>query len=199
MITLYWCPNTRASRIMWLLGETGLDYETKHIDIRDAEARKDPGFQAASPMGKVPAIADGDVTVADSAAIGLYIADRYPEAGLAPAVDDPARGRYLFWMTYTPGCIEPAMMEMARGLEPNRASSGWGDFGLMIETLEKGLGDGPWLLGETFSAADVLNGSSVYFMKQFGMLTGNAALDAYAERCLARPAYQRALARNEAA
>lgn len=199
MITLYWCPNTRASRIMWLMEESGLDYETKHIDIRDAEARKDPGFLAASPMGKVPAIADGAVTVADSAAIGLYIADRYPETGLAPAADDPARGRYLFWMTYTPGSIEPAMAEKFNGTEPNRASSGWGDFGLMIETLEKGLGDGPWLLGETFSAADVLVGSSVYFMKQFDMLTGNAALDAYAERCLARPAYQKALARNEAA
>lgn len=199
MITLYWCPNTRASRILWLLEESGLDYETRPIDIRDPEARKDPGFRAASPMGKVPAIADGAVTVADSAAIGLYVADRYPETGLAPAADDPARGRYLFWMTYTPGCIEPAMMEMARGLEPNRAQSGWGDFGLMIETLETGLGDGPWLLGETFSAADVLVGSSVYFMKQFDMLSGNAALDAYTDRCLARPALRKALARDEAA
>ena len=103
MIKLYWCPKTRASRSLWLLGELGVEFERVHIDLRDPESRADSGFRAASPMGKVPAIADGEVRLADSAAIALYLADRYPRAGLAPAIDHPDRGRYLYWSTYTPG------------------------------------------------------------------------------------------------
>ena len=119
MITLFWCPQTRASRILWLLEEMNEPFEVRLVDIRDPEAKKDPDFIAASPMGKVPALMDtapgGTVYVADSAAIALYLADRYPSAGLAPAIDDPARGQYLYRMTFTPGVIEPAMMEKFTG------------------------------------------------------------------------------------
>ena len=200
MITLFWCPKTRASRILWLLEELQQPFELRLIDIRKPEARADPDFVAASPMGKVPAIMDrapnGVVHVADSAAIGLYLADRYPAAGLAPAIDDPRRGAYLYWMTYTPGVIEPAMAEKFNNWQVSRASCGWGNFPTMIEVLERGLAEGPWLLGEQFSAADVLVGSSVYFMKIFGVLPDSPVLAAYAERCLARPAYAKALARD---
>lgn len=134
--------------------------------------------------------------LADSAAIGLYLADRYPASGLAPAIDDPPRAPYLYWMTYTPGVIEPAMAEKFNYWEVGRATSGWGNFALMIEVLEQGLAGGPWLLGERFSAADVMVGSSVYFMKLFGVLPDSRLLSDYAERCLARPAYQKALARD---
>ena len=93
MITLFWCPQTRASRILWLLAAQPETFEVKMIDVRDPVARSDPDFVAASPMGKVPAIMDttsnGVVQMADSASIGLYLADRYPAAGLAPAIDDP--------------------------------------------------------------------------------------------------------------
>jgi glutathione S-transferase len=200
MITLFWCPRTRASRILWLLEEMDQPFEVRMIDIRDPEARSDPEFRAASPMGKVPAImdtgGDGVVRVADSAAIALYLADRYPSAGLAPPVDDAARGDYLYWMTFTPGVIEPAMSEKFNDWQVSRATSGWGDFPTMIEVLERGLQPGPWLLGERFSAADVLVGSSVYFMKVFGVLPDSAILHEYCDRCLARPAYQKALARD---
>ena len=200
MITLFWCPRTRASRILWLLEEMSEPFEVRLIDIRKPEARADPDFQAASPMGKVPAIMDvtaqGVVRVADSAAIGLYLADRYPASALAPAMDDPRRGDYLYWMTYTPGVIEPAMSEKFNKWEVSRFSSGWGNFDAMIEVLERGLAEGPWLLGERFSAADVLVGSSVYFMKLFGVLPDSQVLSGYAERCLARPAYAKALARD---
>ena len=138
----------------------------------------------------------GVVRVADSAAIALYLADRYPSAGLAPPVDDAARGDYLYWMTFTPGVIEPAMSEKFNDWQVSRATSGWGDFPTMIEVLERGLQPGPWLLGERFSAADVLVGSSVYFMKVFGVLPDSAILHEYCDRCLARPAYQKALARD---
>lgn len=200
MITLFWCPRTRASRILWLLEEMQEPFEVHTVDIRDPAARGDAGFRACSPMGKVPAIRDtrpdGEVRVADSAAIALYLADRYPAAGLAPSIDDPRRGAYLYWMTYTPGVIEPAMAEKFNGWQVGRATSGWGDFEQMVEVLEKGLQPGPWLLGEQFTAADVLVGSSAYFMKLFGILPDRPPIEAYADRCLARPAYQRALARD---
>jgi len=197
MIKLFWCPRTRASRILWLLEELDQPFEVRLIDIRDAESRSEPDFRQASPMGKVPAIEDGEVRMAESAAIALYLADRYPTAGLAPAIDDPLRGSYLYWMTFTPAVIEPSMMEKFNGWSVNRANSGWGDFDLMIETLSAGLQTGPWLLGDQFSAADVIVGSSVYFMRQFGLLPESKPLNDYAERCLARPAYAKALARDE--
>jgi len=200
MITLFWCPRTRASRILWLLEELNEPFDVRMIDIRNAEAKQVPDFMAASPMGKVPAIMDtagGQVVhMADSAAIGLYLADRYPAAGLAPAIDDPRRGSYLYWMTFTPGVIEPAMSEKFNNWKVSRATSGWGDFGSMIEVLERGLAPGPWLLGGRFSVADVLVGSSVYFMKIFNILPDSRVLSDYADRCLARPAYQKALARD---
>jgi len=200
MITLFWCPKTRASRILWLLGELGQPFEVRMIDIRKPEAKADPDFMAASPMGKVPALMDTDgetvVRVADSAAIALYLADRYPSAGLAPPVDGARRGDYLYWMTFTPGVIEPAMSEKFNNWQVSRITSGWGDFATMIDVLERGLQRGPWLLGERFSAADVLVGSSVYFMKLFGVLPDSATLQGYCDRCLARPAYQQALARD---
>ncbi len=195
MIKLFWCPQTRASRILWMLEEMGEIFEIETVDLRKPET-KSAEFLGASPMGKVPAIADGPVRIADSAAIALYLADRYPASALAPKIDGPLRGSYLYWMTFTPGVIEPAMAEKFNNWEVNRGSSGWGDWDLMIEVLEKGLEQGPWLLGERFSAADVLVGSSVYFMKIFGILPENPVLEAYVERCLARPAYAQALARD---
>lgn len=191
---LFWHPKTRASRLVWMLEEAGLQYERVAIDIRDPTAERDPAFALASPMGKVPALHDGDVYMADSAAICLYLADRYPASGLAPAADHPQRGAYLYWMVFSPGVMEPAMGEKFAGVTPNRVSSGWGDFDTMIEVLEKGVSGGPWLLGDRFSAADVMVGSGVHFMHVFGALPDSAPLRAYMERCVARRAFQAAMA-----
>lgn len=190
---LFWCPQTRSARALWLLEETGLDYDRVLIDIRDPAKPRDPDFAKASPLGKVPAIADGAVYLADGAAIGIYVADKYPQTKLAPAIDDPTRGQYLFWMLFTPGVIEPAMSEKFTGATPNKLQNGWGDFDTMMSVLEKGVADSEWLLGDTFSAADVMVGSSANFMKMFGALPENKPIEAYIERCLARPAYKRAL------
>ena len=195
MIRLFWCPQTRASRILWMLEEMDEPFEVEMVDIRNPGS-KSAEFLAASPMGKVPAIEDGPVKIADSSAIALYLADRYPACGLAPAIDDPLRGSYLYWMTFTPGVIEPSMAEKFNQWEVNRGSSGWGNYDLMMEVLEKGLETGPWLLGKRFSAADILVGSSVYFMKLFGILPETPVLETYLKRCLARPAYVKALARD---
>lgn len=194
-VKFFWCPNTRASRVLWMLEEAGVVYDRVLIDIRDPSAARDPDFALASPMGKVPALADGDVRMADSAAICLYIADRYPACGLAPTLDEPTRGRYLYWMLYTPGVVEPALSERFRGTAPNRFSNGWGDFDAMVQTLEQGLAHGrPWLLGDEFSAADVMVGSSVVFMEELNVLPDSATLRAYGQRCAARPAYITAVA-----
>ena len=195
---LYWSPQTRSTRALWMLEEAGLDYERERVDIQNPDRDNSAEFLDASPMGKVPALVDGAVRMSESAAICLYIADRYAAGTLAPAIDDPARGKFLYWLMYTPAVIEPSMSEKFHGVETNRYRSGWGDFDLMLETLEGGLAGKDWVLGEHFSAADVMLGSSVVFMRLFGMLPDSAVLGAYADRCLARPAYQRALALNEA-
>ncbi len=198
MMTLFWAPKTRASRALWMLEEAGVDYEIAHVDIR-AEKRSDSDvFRSASPMGKVPALADGETLLAESAAICLYVADRYSPGTLAPALDDPLRGQYLYWTMFTPAVVEPAMAEKFSGATTNPSSHGWGDYDSMIATLEGGLADGPWVLGERFTAADVMVGSSVVFMRLFGILPESQSLNEYADRCLARPAYRAAMAREEA-
>ena len=195
---LYWSPRTRASRVVWMLEEAQVSYDRVRIEINDEDAKADPAFRAASPMGKVPALEDGEVRMADSAAICIYVADKYPASGLAPGINDPARGQYLYWMFYTPGVIEPCMAEKISGVEPNPGRNGWGSFNAMISTLENGLQSGPWLLGDRFSAADVMVGSSATFLKMFGLLPESSQIEAYIERCLARPAYKSALALDAA-
>ena len=194
---LFWSPQTRSTRALWILEEAGVDYERELVDIQDPKRENTAEFLEASPMGKVPALVDGDVSMSESAAICLYVADRYAPGTLAPAVDDARRGKFLYWLMYTPAVIEPSMSEKFNGVDTNRYRSGWGDFDLMIETLESGIDGKNWILGDTFSAADVMLGSSVVFMRMFDMLPASEALEAYAERCLARPAYRRALEINE--
>jgi len=138
-MNLYWAPQTRATRAVWMLEEAGVDYTIEEIPIRDPARVDSDEFRAASPMGKVPALADGDVLLAESAAICIYVADRYAPGVLAPRMDDVQRGKFLYWTIYTPAVIEPAMAEKFSGTEPNRARSGWGDFDLIIETVEAGV------------------------------------------------------------
>lgn len=190
---LFWSPQTRSARAVWLLEEAGVDYEIETVDIRSADRSDSAEFRSASPMGKVPALIDGDACMSESAAIALYVADRYCSGTLAPAIDDAVRGKFLYWVMYTPAVIEPAMAEKFNKIEPNRVRSGWGDFDLMIETLEGALQTNDWLLGNQFTAADVMVGSSIVFMRMFDMLGESEVLNAYADRCLARPAYQKAL------
>ena len=195
---LFWCPKTRASRAVWLLEEAGVDYAIERVDLRDETAKDPAGFSAASPMGKVPALEDGQVRMAESSAIALYVADRYAAGRLAPVIDSPDRGRFLYWMFFTPAVVEPAMAEKFGNWKTNRGQNGWGDFDSMIETWEHGLGEKPWLLGDQFSVADVMVGSSAVFLRMFGALPESPILHAYADRCLARPAYQKALALDDA-
>ena len=192
---LFWSPQTRAQRAIWLLEETGLDYDMELVDIRSLDRKDSAEFRAASPMGKVPAIVDGETRMSESAAICLYVADRYAPGRLAPLVDDPLRGRFLYWLMYTPAVVEPAMSDKFNNVPSNRGRSGWGDFELMIETFDAALEGRDWILGDAFSVADVMLGSSAIFMRMFEMLPDTRNLNAYADRCMAREAWQRAAAK----
>jgi glutathione S-transferase len=182
-----------------MLEELGVPYERVLVNLREPEGASVAGFAEASPMGKVPALEDGDLRVADSAAICLYLADRYAAGRLAPAPDADARGRFLYWMFFSPGTMEPAMAEKMGEWHSNTQAYGWGDFDRMLRTLEAGLDPGPWLLGDVFTAADVMVGSTAAFMRMFDILPASDPVNAYVDRCLARPAYQKALAIDQAA
>jgi glutathione S-transferase len=149
-------------------------------------------------MGKVPALVDGDVKLWDSGAICLYLADAYPEAGLGVPIGDPARGAFLQWTLYTNAVMEPAMGERFGRRPVNTLQNGFGSFDLMIDTLVASLASGPWILGARFTAPDVLLGSGIHFMDVFKILPDRPELRAYAERCRARPAFQRAAALESA-
>lgn len=190
---LFWAPQTRSQRAIWMLEETGVDYEMERIALLSPDRVDSTEFLAASPMGKVPAIVDGDVSMSESAAICIYLADRYASGTLAPALHAPERGKYLYWMMYTPAVVEPSMSEKFNNVESNRHRSGWGDFDLMIETWDEALEGRDWIVADHFTAADVMLGSSAVFLRMFKMLPETKNLDAYADRCLARPAYRRAM------
>lgn len=187
---LFHAPRTRASRVVWMLEEAGVDYALEPVDMMSKT--RSAAHLLASPMGKVPAIRDGEVAMSESAAICLYVADKYARQ-LAPAIDAPERGAFLYWMMFTPAVIEPCMAEKAADLAPKPQRNGWGSFDQMISTLERQLQDRAWLLDSGFSAADVMVGSSVLFLRLFKMFEASDILDAYADRCAARPAYKKAM------
>jgi len=194
MMQLYWCPRTRSFTTLWLMEETGQPYERVLMDIASG-AQKQPDYLAINPMGKVPALRDGDATLAEAAAICAYVAERYPEAQLAPPLGDIRRAKYLYWLFFAPACIEPAIVQLATKLEMNPVSAGWGEANRVFDVLDQALskGPGPWLLGETFSAADVAIGSGLNFaVRLFKMVPSRPSFDAYIARCVARPAFQRA-------
>lgn len=188
MITLFWCPQTRAGRMFWALEEIGQPYRLELVDIRTDSRADPPAFLAASPLGKVPALTDGAVKVAESAAIVLYLADRYAPGDLAPAVDDPARGEFLFWLFFTPSVIEPAMTEKFVELPANPASYGWGSFDRMLAALESRLKDREWIAADRFTMADLMVSGSIQAMRMFNLHDPSPTLISYMDRCLARPA-----------
>ncbi|MBN8978076.1 MAG: glutathione S-transferase family protein [Xanthobacteraceae bacterium] len=192
MLKLYWSPRSRSFTTLWLLEETGQPYERVLTDISTG-AQKSPEFLAVNPMGKVPALKDGDVAIAESAAICTYVADRYPDAKLAPPLGDAKRGKYLQWLFFAPSCIEPAILQAYTKLEIPPMSAAWGSTAQVFDVLEQALDKGPWLLGDTFSAADIAIGSGMNFaIRLFKMVPSRPAFDRYLDLCAARPAFQRA-------
>ena len=187
---LYWSPRSRSFTTLWLMEETGEPYERVLTDISTG-ANKTPDYLAINPMAKVPALADGDAVMAESAAICTYVADRYPQAKLAPPIGDPRRAKYLQWMFFAPSCIEPAILQAYLKLEIPAVSAAWGSTTQTFDVLDQALEKGPWLLGDDFSAADVAIGAGInYAIRMFKMVPTRPNFDRYLDACAARPAFQ---------
>jgi glutathione S-transferase len=196
-ITLYHHPFSRAAGVLWMLEEIGRPYELHFVDIMAGE-QKSPKIVALNPMGKLPILVDGEQVVTESAAIGLYLADRYAPGQLAPNLDDPARGTYLRWSLFSPSVVEPGSMAKVAGWSYKPGQAGWGTYDAMIDAMASAVTDRQYLLGDRFSMADVIFGGTMRYMLRFGMLEARPVFTAYVERLNQRPALQRADARNEA-
>lgn len=196
-LTLYHHPWSRAANVVWMLEEAGVDYVLRWVDIAAGD-QKTPEFLRLNAMGKLPVLVDGAAVVTESAAIALYLADRYAPGRLAPALDDPARGTYLRWTLFAPSVIEPAAAAQASGGNFNPGSVGWGTCEAMLRATGAALEGGPYLLGERFTMADVVLGGTLRYMLMFNMVESRPAFAAYVKRLDERPAYQRSVARNAA-
>jgi glutathione S-transferase len=195
-VTLFHSPNTRSSGTLTLLEELGVPYELHVLNMKAGEQRR-PEYLAINPMGKVPALRHGDALVTEQVAIFLYLADLFPEAGLAPPVGDPLRGPYLRWMVFYAACFEPAVIDSATQRDPApQPMSPYGDFETMLRTLTDQLGKGPYLLGERFTAADVLWGGALTWTTMFKLVPELPVIANYISRCSARPAVARVRAKD---
>jgi glutathione S-transferase len=195
-IQFFHSPNTRSAGTLILLDELGVDYELRVLNMKAGENRA-PAYLAINPMGKVPAILHGDALVTEQAAIFLYLADLFPQAELAPAIGDPLRGPYLRWMVYYGSCFEPAIVDRAMQREPAPAStSPYGDYDTVLNTIAAQPAKGPYLLGETFSAADVLWGTALTWTMMFKLVPELPEIKAYTDRINSRPSVARMRAKD---
>jgi glutathione S-transferase len=197
-VTLYHSPNTRSSATVILLEELAAPYELRVLNMKAGEQRQ-PAYLAINPMGKVPAITHGDALITEQVAIFIYLADLFPKTQLAPPIGDRLRGPYLRWLVFYAACFEPAVTDRALKREPGPPSmSPYGDFDTVLRTLVAQLARGPYMLGERFSAADVLWGTALTWMTGFKLVENLPQIAGYVERFNARPAVARARAKDAA-
>ncbi len=196
-IVLYHHPFSRAATVVWMLEEVGVPYEVRFIDLMKG-AQKSADILSLNPMGKLPILTEGDVVVTESAAIGLYLADRHSYGTLAPKADDPKRGAYLRWSLFAPSVIEPGAMAKGAGWTYKEGQAGWGAHDAMLASIESAIVGKDWVLGDSFSMADVILGGTLRFMVGFKMIEARPSFSAYMDRLAARPALVRAEAKNAA-
>jgi glutathione S-transferase len=198
-IAFYHNPQSRGRIVHWMLEEVNVPYEIKVVDFNKKE-HKSADFLAINPMGKIPAIVHRGTVVTECAAICAYLADAFPAAGLAPATDDPKRGTYLRWLFFGAGCVEPAIIDqMFSRPPPSRpAALSYGNYADTLNTLEKAISPGPFVLGERFSAVDVYVGSAIGWGLMMKAVEPRPAFTAYMAKVTERPAHRRAMAQSEA-
>lgn len=182
---LYFNPQSRAVVAKWMLDEAGADYETVHIDFAKRE-HKAPEFLRINPSGKLPALVDGRTRVFENPAICLYVAEKYPQARLAPPVGSAEHGRFLSLMVFSTAQLEASMGDSLMKL-PTPAPRGWNDIETVKDVVERELGFGPYLFGAHFTAADVMIGSMFIWHRIAGGRTNRPKIDRYVDRLLARP------------
>ena len=190
-LTFYTNPHSRGRIARWMLEEVGADYETEVLDY--GTTMKAPEYLAINPMGKVPAIRHGDAVVTEVAAICAYLADAFPDAGLAPSLND--RARYYRWLFFAAGPLESAVVNTALGFEvpaDRQVMAGYGSLPTALDALETALADSEFVAGDSFTAADVYVGAQVSWGLQFGTIEKREAFVDYASRATDRDAYRRA-------
>jgi glutathione S-transferase len=194
MITLFHSPQTRSASILWLLEELEVPYETKIVGFRRMDGTGARDAANPHPHGKVPALQDGGDTVFESAAIALFLTDKYRAKKLGPAVGEPQRGEYLSWLAYRPGVMEPALISRRFDIKHVFGAMGWAPADEVEEVINKHLSSRQYFLGDSFSALDILLGGGVHFMMLGKLITPTPALTAYAARITDRPAYRKMMA-----
>lgn len=193
-VTLFHSPNSRSAGVRVLLEELQADYDLHVVNFKKKEQR-DAAYLAVNPMGKVPAILHGDALVTEQPAVYTFLADLYADRGLAPALDDPLRGPFLRWMAFYGSSFEPALIDKAMQRPPADPSlTPYGDYDTMLGTLTAQLRKGPYLLGERFTAVDVLWGSALGWTTGFKLVPALPEIMAYVERVQTRPAAVKAAA-----
>jgi glutathione S-transferase len=190
-ITLFHCPQTRSTGALNLLEELKAPYQIHVLNMKTGEHRQS-AYLKVNPMGKVPAIRHGDALITEQVAIGIYLADLFPEAGITPGLGDALRGPYLRWYVFYAACFEPALVDKAMKREPGSiAMSPYGDFDMTVKTLVRQLEAGPWMLGESFTALDVLWGTALTWMTGFGLIESVPPIKAYVDRWAERPSVKK--------
>lgn len=194
-LTLYHMTPSRSSVALWMLEEVGEPYDLHQL--RPGETRA-PAYLAVNPMGKVPALRHGDAVVTEVAAIVCYLADAFPAANLNVPLGDPLRGVYLKWLFFAPGVFEPAVTDRAfkRAEPPPPSVIGYGDFDTVMNVVARAVSVAPYLVGDRFTAADLIIGANLRWAMAFGLIPKREEFTSYVARLDARPAYQRAVARD---
>lgn len=197
-LTLYHIAPSRSSIVLWMLEEIGEPYDLHVLRMSKEEQRK-PDYLAVNPMGKVPALKHGDTVITEVAAICTYLADAFPQAGLNIPIGTPRRGAYLKWLFFAPGCLEPAVTDRAapRKEEARRAMLGYGDFDTTMNVVAQAVEKGPFLMGEQFTAADVVIGANIRWGMIFKLIPERKEFTDYVARFAGRPALKRATAKDE--
>ena len=197
-LTLYHASPSRSSIALWMLEELGEPYDLKLLKLSEGDNLK-PGYLAINPMGKVPALDHRGTIITEVAAICTYLADEFPAKNLNVPTGTPRRGVYLKWLFFGPGCMEPAVIDRAapRKEEARRAMLGYGDFDTTMNTIAAAVAKGPWLMGEQFTAADVVIGANIRWGMMFKMVPERETFMDYAARIAARPAAKRAEAKDK--
>lgn len=198
---LYHAARTRSVRPRWLLEEMGVPYELVRLDMSKGE-HKQPSYLAVHPHGAVPALQDGELSMYESAAICMYLADKYPDRKLCPPPGTAARGMYYQWVVYSIATLEPPLIQIFQHTimlpedkrSPQAAEEAKKDFAAVARVLSDALSGKQFLLGDTFSAADVMIGSTLAWAAMLGLLSDFPVLQDYVARLTQRPAYQKAVA-----
>jgi glutathione S-transferase len=196
-LTLYHASPSRSSVTLWMLEELGEPYDVRMLNLQNGDQKK-PDYLAVNPMGKVPALKHNDTVITEAAAICTYLADAFPDANLNVPIGSPRRGVYLKWLFFGPGCLEPAMTDRVfpRKEQPRRGALGYGDYDTAMNVVAQAMAKGPYLMGEQFTAADVVIGSNIRWGMIFKMVPERPEFTAYAERIAARSAVKRAEAKD---